>query len=370
MQLKLDIAPLESWAKNHHRPLIIAGPCSAESEEQLMQTCSQLKDMNVDIFRAGIWKPRTRPNSFEGYGEKALPWLKRVREELGVPFAIEVANPNHIELALKYGVDVLWIGARTTVNPFNVQEIADALKGVDVPVLIKNPVNPDLALWIGAIERIYNAGIRKLAVIHRGFSGLHASKYRNEPMWQLPLELKTAIPNMPIIGDPSHTAGKRALLQEIAQKALDLNFDGLIIESHIDPDKALSDAAQQVTPQDFHKLLADLKFRILREASDDVVFINHLDVIRQKIDNIDRELLEVLRTRMALVEQACEHKIQHNVSIFQVDRWNEIFRSRSEWAKKMNVNEDFISEVFKLIHIESIRRQTEVITMQELASIK
>lgn len=370
MKLNLDIAPLESWAKHKHKPLIIAGPCSAESEDQLMQTCSQLKDMKVDIFRAGIWKPRTRPNSFEGYGEKALVWLKTVKEELGVPFAVEVANPQHIELALKYGVDVLWIGARTTVNPFNVQEIADSLKGIDVPILIKNPVNADLSLWIGAIERIYNAGIRKLAVIHRGFSSHLPSKYRNEPMWQLALELKTHIPNLPIIGDPSHMGGKRALLLELAQKALDLNYDGLIIESHIDPDNALSDAAQQLTPKDFYQLLSDLKFRIVKEENHDAVFINQLEMIRQQIDNIDRELIEVLKTRMTLVEKACEYKIQNNVSIFQVDRWNEIFRSRSEWAKKMNLNPDLIAEIYKLIHIESIRRQTEVMTLQDLAGVK
>ncbi|TAE49038.1 MAG: 3-deoxy-7-phosphoheptulonate synthase [Cytophagia bacterium] len=360
--MDLDIMPLSAWAGSDIRPLIIAGPCSAESEEQVFKTCSELKQKNVSIFRAGIWKPRTRPNSFEGYGEKALPWIQNVQKELGIPFIIEVASPEHIELALKYDIKMFWIGARTTVNPFNVQALADALRGVDVPLLIKNPVNPDLSLWIGAIERIYQAGLKKIAVIHRGFSALHKSKYRNEPMWQLALELKTEIPNIPIIGDPSHIAGKREYLLELAQRALDLNFDGLMIESHINPDVALSDAAQQVTPTDFYQLLSNLKYRIVRAESENAFFINQLDQIRQQIDSADRELIEILKTRMALVEKACEYKIENNVTIFQVERWNEIFRSRSEWAKKMQLNPEFISEIYKLIHIESIKQHTELMS--------
>jgi chorismate mutase len=369
MKLDLDIAPLSTWLDYKQKPLIISGPCSAETEEQTLETCRQLKKLKVDVLRAGIWKPRTRPNSFEGNGLKALPWLKAAKEETGLPTAVEVATPTHIEQALKYDVDILWLGARTTVNPFNVQEIADALQGIDVPVLIKNPVNPDLALWIGAIERIYNAGVRKMAVIHRGFSALQSSKYRNEPMWQIAIELKTILPNLPIIGDPSHMGGKREYLQELAQKALDLNYDGLMIESHIDPLNAWSDAAQQLTPEDLHHLLGELKIRIIKSESDDVVFINQLEELRKQIDNVDRELLEVLKTRMSLVEKACEYKIAHNVTIFQTDRWNEIFRTRTEWAKKMNVNPDFIEEIYKLIHVESIRRQTEVKTLQELAKV-
>ncbi len=367
MNLNIEVEPFEKWGTHKQKPLIISGPCSAESEEQLMETCRQLKDYKVDVFRAGIWKPRTRPNSFEGYGEKALPWLKAVKDELKMPFAVEVANPQHIELALKFGVDILWLGARTTVNPFNVQEIADALKGVDVPVMIKNPINPDLKLWIGAIERIYNAGIRKLAVIHRGFSSFNKTKYRNVPTWQIPLELKTYLPDMPIICDPSHIAGKRELLLEVSQKALDLNYDGLMLESHITPDEALSDPAQQVTPENLGKILSELKLRIVRSESDNPDFINHLDDLREKIDNTDRELIEILKTRMALVEKACEYKRANNVTIFQVERWDEIFGTRSEWASKMNLNKDFVAEIYKLIHIESIRRQTEVITLQELA---
>lgn len=365
MKVDLDITPIQQWLP-HDKPLIISGPCSAESEEQLMETCRDLKALHVDVLRAGIWKPRTRPNSFEGHGAKALPWLQNVRRELGLPFAVEVATPEHIELALKHEVDILWLGARTTVNPFNVQEIADALKGIDVPVMLKNPINPDLNLWIGAIERIYNAGIKKLAVIHRGFSSLQSHKYRNVPNWQIPLELKTYLPDMPIICDPSHIAGERSLLLEVAQKALDLNYDGLMIESHRNPDEAMSDPKQQVTPAGLDEILSQLKIRVKRGEKQDAVFINKLEDLRQKIDQVDRELIEILRTRMSLVDQACEYKLDNNVTIFQVERWNEIFRSRSEWADKMNLKPDFVSEIYKLIHIESIRQQTEFITLKEM----
>jgi chorismate mutase len=370
MNLNLEIEPLHNWVNYKHKPLIISGPCSAESEEQMLETCLQLKEMNVDVIRAGIWKPRTRPNSFEGYGSQALPWLKTVKEATGLPTTIEVANPYHIEEALKYGVDILWIGARTTVNPFNVQEIADALKGVDIPVMIKNPINPDTHLWIGAIERIYGAGIRKIAAIHRGFSPFTKSKYRNVPNWQIALELKTYLPNIPLICDPSHIAGKRELLQEISQKALDLNYDGLMIESHRDPDNAMSDAAQQVTPQGLRELLSSLKIRIDRDESKDVELINHLDELRDKIDNIDRELIEILITRMTLVDKASEYKRDNNITLFDTKRWDDIFRSRTEWAKKMQLNEEFVSEIYKLIHIESIRRQTEAITKKEFVDVK
>lgn len=365
MKLELDIHPLQSWIPHEDKPLIISGPCSAESEEQVVNTAKQLKPLGINVLRAGIWKPRTRPNSFEGYGEKALKWLQTAKKEVGLPVAIEVATPQHIELALKHDVDILWLGARTTVNPFNVQEIADALKGIDVPVMIKNPINPDLALWIGAIERIYNAGIRKLAVIHRGFSTFQKSKYRNEPTWQIPIELKTILPNMPIIGDPSHIAGRRDLLQEVSQKSLDLNFDGLMLESHIDPDNALSDAKQQVTPDSLRNILGGLQTRISRGENQDAVFLNQLEELRKQIDTADRELIEILKTRMNLVEKACEYKLQNNVTIFQVERWNDIFRSRSEWAQKMNLKGDFISEIYKLIHVESIRSQTEVMVKRE-----
>jgi len=360
MNVNLEIEPMSQWLKAHKKPLIISGPCSAESEEQMLQTCTALKALKVDVLRAGVWKPRTRPNSFEGYGEKALPWLQTVKKKLGLPFAVEVANPKHIELALKHGVDILWLGARTTVNPFNVQEIADALKGVDVPVMLKNPINPDLALWIGAIERIYNAGIKKLAVIHRGFSSIQESKFRNVPNWQIPIELKTYIPDMPIICDPSHIAGNTELIQEVAQKALDLNYDGLMIESHYDPSIAMSDAKQQVTPTHLKSILEGLKIRIMKDEIENQAFIDGLEEIRKKIDSVDREILEILRTRISLVEQACEYKRENNVTIFQVERWNEIFRTRGSWASKMNLNDEFITEIYKLIHIESVRRETEM----------
>ncbi|HAI76956.1 MAG TPA: 3-deoxy-7-phosphoheptulonate synthase [Microscillaceae bacterium] len=358
MNPPLTFTPLNAWANYDTKPLIIAGPCSAESEEQLMQTCLGLKQLKVDMFRAGIWKPRTRPNSFEGYGSTALPWLKTVRDELQVPFAVEVATPQHIDEALKYGVDALWLGARTTVNPFNVQEIADALRGIDIPVMIKNPVNPDIALWIGAIERIYNAGITKIAAIHRGFSTFQKTKYRNVPMWQIAIELKTHFPAIPLICDPSHICGQRDLLQEVSQKALDLNYDGLIIESHINPEVALSDAEQQLTPVALGEMLDKLTIRLTR--SNNAEFINHLEELRSKIDHLDRELLEILAARMLLVEQVGEYKKENNVTIFQIDRWDEIFRSRPEWGKKMHLNKDFIAEIYKLIHVESIRKQTEV----------
>ena len=246
MSAILDLLPMSSWIDTQGKPLIIAGPCSAETEEQVRETVSQIKaEGYAHVIRAGVWKPRTRPGSFEGMGEAALPWLVAAKKETGLPIAVEVATPQHVELALKYGIDILWIGARTTVNPFNVQDLADALQGVDVPVLIKNPVNPDLALWIGAFERINRAGIKKLGAIHRGFSNAQENKFRNSPMWNIAVELKTMFPELPLIGDPSHMAGKRAYLYELAQRALDLNYDGLIIESHRDPDKAWSDAAQQ-----------------------------------------------------------------------------------------------------------------------------
>ncbi len=356
---QIQVNPLSSWVKlEEKKPLIIAGPCSAESEEQMVTTAIALKKLGVNVFRCGIWKPRTRPNGFEGFGKVALPWVKAVKDATGLPVATEVAKPEHIEDALKAGVDILWIGARTTVNPFNVQELAEVLRGVDVPVLIKNPVNPQLELWIGAVERIYNAGVKNLGVIHRGFSTFQKSKYRNAPFWQIAIEFKTQFPNIPMICDPSHIGGKRNLIYELSQKALDLNYDGLIIESHPDPDNALSDAAQQLTPDALEQVLAALKVR--HTSSNDALFINHLEEIRHKIDDVDRELLEVLVARQILVEQLGEYKRENNVTVFQQDRWNEIIKTRSDMAKRMNLHDDFISEIFKLVHTESIRKQTEV----------
>ncbi|MCE7069295.1 MULTISPECIES: chorismate mutase [Dyadobacter] len=358
MNASLDILPLSSWINTEGKPLVIAGPCSAETEEQMLETAIQIKEEGfAHVIRAGIWKPRTRPGSFEGMGEAALPWLQEVKKQTGMPVAVEVANPQHIELALKYGVDILWIGARTTVNPFNVQELADALKGIDVPVLVKNPVNPDLQLWIGALERLNQAGVRKLGAIHRGFSNAQETKFRNSPMWNIAIELKTLFPELPVIGDPSHMAGKRAYLYELAQRALDLNYEGLIIESHREPDKAWSDAAQQLTPAALGQMLHDLHVRKESYGSD---YQSQLEIIRGKIDNLDREMLETLANRMALVEKLAEYKRDNNVAAYQVDRFREVLETRAGWGKSMNLYPNLVDELFKLVHMESIRKQTEV----------
>lgn len=358
MNASLDILPLSSWINTEGKPLVIAGPCSAETEEQMLETARQIKKEGfAHVLRAGIWKPRTRPGSFEGMGEAALPWLQAAKEETGLPVAIEVANPQHIELALKYGVDILWVGARTTVNPFNVQELAEALRGVDVPVLVKNPVNPDLQLWIGALERLNQAGVKKLGAIHRGFSNAQETKYRNSPMWNIAIELKTLFPELPVIGDPSHMAGKRSLLFEIAQRALDLNYDGLIIESHRDPDKAWSDASQQLTPPALAEMLHELH---VRKESYPTDYQSQLEVVRGKIDHLDRELLENLANRMSLVEKLAEYKRDNNVAAYQVDRFREVLETRAAWGKSLNLYPNLVDELFKLVHMESIRKQTEV----------
>ncbi|MBX2954177.1 MAG: bifunctional 3-deoxy-7-phosphoheptulonate synthase/chorismate mutase type II [Leadbetterella sp.] len=364
MKANLNVSPLESWVKTDGKPLIIAGPCSAETEEQVLETAEGIaRNGYAHIYRAGVWKPRTRPGSFEGKGEEALPWLQKVKEQTGLKTAVEVATPQHIELALKYGVDVLWIGARTTVNPFNVQDLADALKGVDVPVLIKNPVNPDLALWVGAFERIAGAGITKMGAIHRGFSNAQETKYRNSPMWQIAVEFKTHFPSIPMIGDPSHMAGKRAYLAELTQRAMDLNYDGLIIESHRNPDEAWSDASQQLTPDALGEMLSSTEFRKATYGTD---FQSELDRLRARLDNLDRELMEVLASRMAVVEQLGEYKRDNNVAVLQLDRWKHVHESRAEWAKSLNLYPEVVEELFKLIHMESIRKQTEVMNRQAI----
>lgn len=364
MSVNLNVNPLESWANLKSKPLVIAGPCSAETPEQLLATAQGLKNLKVDILRAGIWKPRTRPNSFEGAGEDGLKWLADTKKQVGIPVGTEVANPQHIELALKYGVDVLWIGARTTVSPFAVQEMADALRGVkNVAVLVKNPTHPELNLWIGAFERLFQAGITNLGGIHRGFSTYDKSKFRNQPVWQIPIELRRVAPQIPIICDPSHIGGKRDLIFEISQKAMDLNFDGLMIETHITPDKAWSDAEQQVTPERLGEILADLRIR--QDSSSSQIFNDQLEELRKKIDNIDRELLEILAQRMAVVEKIGEYKKENNVTTFQVKRWDEIMKNRAETAKKMNLNPEFVTEIYKLVHEESIRKQTEIMKTTE-----
>lgn len=347
---------ISSWLPVPAKPLLIAGPCGAESPEQLIQTARELKKINrVALFRAGVWKPRTRPNAFEGKGEEALKWLKEVKEETGFKVTVEVANAQHTELALKYGIDVLWIGARTTVNPFSVQEIADVLKGVDIPVMVKNPIHADLQLWIGAIERIYNSGIHKIAAIHRGFHFYGKTKYRNKPMWQLPIELRTQFPDLPLICDPSHISGNRELIPPVAQKALDLGVNGLMIESHINPAVALSDAEQQLTPAALDELISNL---VIRKASADTpVVIDKLAQLRNIIDEVDDELMNVLKKRMQIIEEIGRYKKEHQITIFQLERWQEILRTRGQWADKMGISRQHIEKLCQLLHEESIRIQ-------------
>lgn len=355
---ELNITPLESWSGVKNRPLIIAGPCSAETEEQIMTIATALKDKGVDYMRAGIWKPRTRPGSFEGIEEEGLKWLSRVKKELGMRVGTEVANPEHVELALKYGIDCLWVGARTTVNPFAMQELAESLQGVDVPVLVKNPINPDVQLWIGGIERIANAGITKLAAIHRGVSTYDKTKYRNKPMWEMAIELKKAMPNIPIINDPSHIAGRRDLIEEVSQKAMDLGLDGLMIETHNDPDNAWSDAKQQVTPAVLVQILGNLKIRNV--STNNVAFNTSLEDLREQIDTADREILEALANRMRIVEQIGEYKRDNNVTTLQVARWDSLLNDRTEKGKALNLFPEFVQDVFKQIHKESIRAQSQI----------
>jgi chorismate mutase len=341
-----------------NQPFLIAGPCSAESPEQLLSIAQSVKGLGVQIMRAGVWKPRTRPNSFEGKGAEAFQWMKSVKQETGILLATEVASPAHVELACEAEVDVLWIGARTSVNPFLVQEIAHALNGTDKIVLVKNPINPDLSLWIGALERIHKAGITKLGAVHRGFSSFQKSRFRNQPLWQIPLELKVNFPDVPLIADPSHIAGNRELIFEVSQKALDLDYNGLMIEVHPDPDHALSDAQQQITPQTLATLLAQL--RVSDRSSSNAVFINQLVSLREKIDHIDQELVEMLALRARLTEQIGDYKKENQVTVFQLERWNEIMQTRPEWAQLKQLNPEFIRELYKIIHDESIRIQTEI----------
>ncbi|TVP51161.1 MAG: 3-deoxy-7-phosphoheptulonate synthase [Mongoliibacter sp.] len=354
----MDIVNIDKWGIGAASPLYIAGPCSVETPDQLEATVKDLAERGFKIIRGGVWKPRTRPNSFEGVGEIALPWIEEVKQRHHVRFAIEVASPYHVEKALKHGIDLLWVGARTTVNPFAVQEIADSLQGVDIPVLVKNPVNPDLALWIGALERINQAGVQKLGGIHRGFSNFNDQVYRNSPAWQIPLELKTRYPNLPILNDPSHICGRRDLLASVAQMAMDLNFDGLIIESHNDPDQAWSDAAQQITPLVLEKLIKGLQIR--KVSTENPIFQSQLELIREQIDQVDNELLEILSRRMKLVEKAGEYKKLNNVAIFQMERWKKVFETRPEWGRSLHLNQEFVKELYKMVHTESIRKQEEI----------
>ena len=340
-------------------PLVIAGPCSAETEDQVLKIAHELKDSKVSVFRAGIWKPRTRPGKFEGVGAIGLKWLQKAKAETGLLMAIEVATAAHVKLALEYDIDILWIGARTTVNPFAVQEIADALQNTDKIVLVKNPVNPDLALWIGGVERLYNAGIKKLGVIHRGFSTYEKTKYRNNPEWQIAIDFKNRFPNLPLIIDPSHMTGNRDMIFQVTQEALDLNYDGMIIETHIDPDNAWSDAAQQVTPENLKKIIFDLTIR--KETDDAYEYQSKLAKLRGKIDEFDAKLLDVIGKRMKVTEDIGALKKEKNVAVLQNKRWNEILEKMVNEGSQKGLSEEFVIQFFKAIHQESISHQEKII---------
>ncbi|MFZ5428753.1 MAG: chorismate mutase [Bacteroidota bacterium] len=359
MEKKLDINPIKEWLPQLNNPLLIAGPCSLESEQQAMDTAKLLvKDHRVFIYRGGVWKPRTRPGTFEGVGSIGLKWLTMVREETGLPVGTEVANAQHTEEALKAGLDVLWIGARSTASPFVVQEIADVVKGSNAVIMVKNPVNPDVQLWMGAIERIYRAGIKNIVAIHRGFTPFQETKYRNYPNWQTVIELRRMMPEVPIICDPSHIAGKREYLYEISQKAFDMGLEGLMLESHIDPSCALSDKEQQLTPADLAKLLDRLVIR--HQNADNPQFENQLEVLRNRIDALDTELLEVLSSRMDIVKEIGLYKKEHNVTALQINRWAQLMENRIKMGEKLNLNRTFTQILFQLIHEDSVRMQTEI----------
>jgi len=358
MSINLDIIPFEKWLDIKEAPVVISGPCSAESEEQVLSTAVEISKIpNVRIFRAGIWKPRTRPGLFEGVGTKGLIWLQKVKEQTGLLTAVEVANPEHIDLALKYNVDMLWIGARTVVNPFSLQELANSLNGVDIPVMVKNPVNPDINLWIGALERINLSGIKRLAAIHRGFYFFDKTPYRNAPMWEIPIELKRMIPNLPVICDPSHICGEREMLLDVAQKALDLEMNGLMIESHINPDNALTDPQQQITPENLTRLISSL---IVRKTEGNIDFESKLEELRTEIDKIDAELINILSRRMGLIDEIGKYKNDHDITILQLKRWSNIVEDRIKTGMKSGLKREFLQKLLEIVHIESIQRQTEI----------
>ena len=353
--MELDLKPLALTGVESKRPVIIAGPCSAETEEQVMTSATQLAGKGIKIFRAGIWKPRTKPGGFEGVGIDGLPWLKRVKEETGMLVSTEVATAKHVYECLKAGIDILWVGARTTANPFAVQEIADALKGVDIPVLVKNPVNPDLELWIGALERINGAGLKRLGAIHRGFSSYDKKIYRNLPQWHIPIELRRRIPDLPIFCDPSHIGGKRELIAPLCQQAMDLGFDGILVESHCNPDAAWSDASQQVTPDVLSYILNLLVIRKDAQSTE------NLNELRNQIDECDNNIIEILSKRMRICREIGTFKKEHDMTILQTVRYNEILDKRGAQGALCGMDSDFIKHVFEAIHEESVRQQMEII---------
>lgn len=353
--MELELKPLNLPGVPDERPLIIAGPCSAETEEQVLSAARQLSQNGIRLFRAGVWKPRTKPGGFEGNGEKALPWMQHVKEETGMLTVTEVATPVHVELALKAGIDILWLGARTTANPFAVQEIADSLKGVDIPVFYKNPVNPDLELWIGGMQRLNRAGITRMAAIHRGFTTYEQTIYRNLPMWHIPIELHRRIPNLPLICDPSHIGGRRELIAPLSQQAMDLGFDGLIIESHCQPDSAWSDAKQQITPDVLKFILEKLIVREVKEPTES------LKSLRNQIDDMDNDLIQLLSKRMRVSREIAKYKKEHNLTVVQTTRYNEILEKRGAQGSLCGMSEDFMKVIFEAIHAESVRQQINII---------
>ena len=352
--MELDLLPLNIPSDNV-RPFVIAGPCSGETEEQVMTTARQLAKLGCPNFRAGIWKPRTKPGGFEGNGETALPWMKEVKDETGMLVSTEVATPEHVELSMKYGIDILWIGARTTANPFAMQALADALQGVDIPVFVKNPVNPDLELWIGGMQRLNQAGIKRLGAIHRGFSSYDKKIYRNMPMWQIPIELRRRIPNLPIICDPSHIGGRRDLVAPLCQQAMDMGFDGLIVESHCNPEQAWSDASQQVTPEVLDYILSLLVIR------DEKVSTEGITQLRHQIDALDDQVMDLLSKRMRVCREIGTYKKEHNMTVVQPNRYNEIQEKRGAQGVLCGMDSEFINKAFELIHEESVRPQVEII---------
>ena len=352
MELELEALNLPS---DNKRPFVIAGPCSAETEEQVMTTATQLAQKGCHMFRAGVWKPRTKPGGFEGNGEPALKWMAEAKKETGMLMCTEVATPEHVELAMKYNIDLMWVGARTSANPFAMQELADAMRGIEIPVLVKNPVNPDLDLWIGALERINLAGVKKLGAIHRGFSSYDKKIYRNLPMWQIPIELRRRIPALPIVCDPSHIGGRRELVAPLCQQAMDLGFDGLIVESHCNPDCAWSDAKQQVTPDVLDYILTLLQVR------DETTTTENIKLLRKQIDEQDDKLLELLSQRFRVCREIGQYKKEHNMTVLQTGRYNEILDKRGAQGALCGMSEQFVKTVFEAIHEESVRQQLEII---------
>lgn len=350
----------QNWIKKFNKPFVIAGPCSAESEEQLIETVKRIDKSHITVFRSGIWKPRTQPGSFEGIGEVGLKWLKKIKDTYNIPIATEIANAHHAKLALQYDIDYLWIGARSTVNPFTVQEIAESISGTNKVVLVKNPVNPDLELWIGALQRLSSQNIKNIGIIHRGFSSYKKKKYRNNPKWQIVLELKNQYPNIPVITDPSHICGNRNLIFNISQQALNYGFQGLMIETHYKPDSAWSDAAQQITPEELYKILTNLK---LEEYNKDLIkkYDSKLNILRNKINELDKKILETIHNRFEFTKEVGKLKKQYNIPVFQSQRWNQLLQKVKKESNKLGLKEKFIEKIFQLIHIESIEIQNNII---------